>query len=207
MGKSRGKPIPTSKATLEPYRNLPPDLKERAAERRSRRDLLFPEHMCGTLSMVYKTLDPTTEAYAAIRHAAHVAEDAATLDWRDVRGWSQAYLSHLQEGGNTWLDYELFDRERTKLSWVKGKSRPETKVPCHAHNMDECTEKATHHSQGYAWMHVCAICFYGLELEDTHHISKRCGKKPAIRAAQDDTRNDFKRRNNNNQFNYRKDPP
>ena len=196
MGKSRGKPLPTSRATLEPYRNLPPELKSRAAERKSRRDLLFPEHMCGLLSMICETLDPTTEAYAAIRHTAHVAEDATTLHWREVRGWSQACLTHLQDGGATWLDYELFDRDRTKLSWVKGKAIPDTKVPCHAHNMELCAEKSAHHAEGYAFLHVCAICFYGLEREDTNHIAKRCNKKAAIRAAQDEARHDFKRRNN-----------
>ena len=206
MGKSRGKPLPVSALTLEPYRNLPPDLKRRAGDRKSRRDLLLPEYMCGFLTMVYKTLDPCTEAYAAIRHAAQVAEDASSLYWRDVRGWTQSCLAHLQDGGATWLDYDLFHRERTRLSWVIGKARGDIKLPCHEHNMNDCSEKDTHSAQGYQCLHVCALCFYGLDREDTNHVTKHCKKRPALKLIQDDHRNEFKRRNNNNnQFANRRD--
>ena len=188
MGRPKGKPLPTYAVSPEPYRRLPPDLKSNASERRSRRDLTFPEHMCGLLSMVLKHMDDTTEAYGAIEHAAQVAEDAASVGWPDVRTWSQACMAHIEDGAATWTERAAFDRARTKLSWVKGKSKHEIKVPCHDFNTTKCAERDTHHSEGRTWMHTCSICFYGMDDDDTSHTAKRCKAKSSLRSYRDDAR-------------------
>ena len=100
MGSTTGTRLSRSRATLEPYRNLPPDIKKRAGERRSRRDLSLPEHVCGLLFMALKAMDPGTDAYAAVEHTAQVAQDAATMQWPTVLAWSQACLSHLEGSAN-----------------------------------------------------------------------------------------------------------
>ena len=102
MGSHKGKRLHKSKATLEPYRNLPPDIRENARARRSRRDLTFAEHMCGMLYMVLGILDPSSELYGVIRHMAHVAEDATAMVWKGVRDWSQACLTTIQDGDADW---------------------------------------------------------------------------------------------------------
>ena len=111
LGTHHGNYLHTSRATLEPYRSLPPDLKRRAGERTSKKDLSLPEHVCGLLNMALKIMDPTTEEYAAIEPMAQVAQDATTMQWNIVRGWSQVCLAHL-EGGATWADSTLFKEER-----------------------------------------------------------------------------------------------
>ena len=95
MGRPKGKPLPTYAVSLEPYRRLPPDLKHNAADRRFRRDLTFPEHMCGFLNLILRSVDESTEVYDALEHAAQVAEDAASVGWSDVRAWSQACFAYI----------------------------------------------------------------------------------------------------------------
>ena len=114
IGSSTGKYLPRSRATLEPYRNLPPDLKRRAGERRSRKDLSLPEHLCGLLFMAAKSMDSSTDAHAAVQHAAQVAQDAVNIQWPTVRAWSQSCLAHVEEGGS-WHDVQMFKDERFRL--------------------------------------------------------------------------------------------
>ena len=196
MGRPKSKPLPRSGAALEPYRNLPPDIRKRASRRRSRRDLLFPEHMCGFLYTILKSVDTNSEIYTAIQHAAQVAEDAATLCWSDVREWSQTCLSRIDDGTSSWNDPRTFERDRTKLSWVRGRSKEDLKIPCHEHNTSKCSESSTHYSEGIAWLHTCAICFYGIDDDDTSHIARRCKGKAGVRSARDEGRRDNRWRNN-----------
>ena len=114
LGTHHGNYLHTSRATLESYRSLPPDIKRRAGERTSKKDLSLQEHVCGLLNMALKIMDPTTEEYAAIEHMAQVAQYASTMQWNIVRGWSKACLAHL-EGGATWADSTLFKEERIRL--------------------------------------------------------------------------------------------
>ena len=104
MGSSKGDYLPRSRATLKPYCNLKPDIKRRARERRSRRDLYIPEHMCGVLFMCLKAIDPLSEVYAAVQHAAQVAQDTMTIQWPTVRAWLQACFSHVENSGASWHD-------------------------------------------------------------------------------------------------------
>ena len=196
MGRPKGKPLPKYAVSLEPYRRLPPDLKKNAADRKSRRDLTFPEHMCGFLSMILKYVDEDTEVYGAVEHAAQVAEDAATVGWTDVRSWSQACLGHIEDGAATWTERAAFDRTRTKLSWVKRKSKHEIKVPCHEFNTTRCPEKETHYSEGKIWMHTCSICYYAMDDDDATHTAKRCKSKAGVRAYRDDARRENRWRHN-----------
>ena len=199
MGKPKGKKFPTHRLTLEPYKKLPPDLKRKAGDRRSRKDLLFPEHMCGLLSMILDTVDEGSELYGALEHATQVAEDAASLNWPDVREWSQACLSFVEGGKTTWADRSQFEKSRTRLSWVKGKSRDPTKIPCHDHNTSKCPEKETHNSEGKIWLHTCSICYYAIGDEDTTHISRRCKGKSSVKSYRDDARRDNNRWRQNQQ--------
>ena len=205
MGVAKGKYLHRSKASLEPYRNLPPDLKRRAGERRSRRDLSLPEHICGLLSMTLKVMDPDTEVYAAIQHAAQVTQDAVTMRWPTVRAWSQSCLAHLEEGAS-WRDSALFKEERFRLSWCKGKSQPDIMIPCPAFNTATCAERSKHSGEGRTWLHVCAVCYYGINDTVNVHTSHGCRKKPGLRMVNDEGRNDNRRRynNNNNQPNANK---
>ena len=196
MGRPKGRPLPRSGASLEPYRNLPPDLRKRASRRKSRRDLLFTEHMCGFLYTVLKSVDKSSEIYTAVQHAAQVAEDAATLPWPDVREWSQTCLAHIEDGSSSWADPHTFEKDRTKLSWVRGRSKEDLKVPCHEHNTTKCPEPSTHFSEGKAWLHTCAICFYGIDDDDTSHIARRCKGKAGIKSVRDEGRRDNRWRNN-----------
>ena len=115
IGLHRGKRLPRSSVVLATYRNLPPDIREKARARSSRRVLTYPEYMCGMLNMFMKTLEPATEMHAAIRHLAHVSQDAVTLMWPGVRQWSQACLTHIQDGDVEWTSESLFDKERAYL--------------------------------------------------------------------------------------------
>ena len=121
MGNPSGKRLPITGLALEPYKCLPPDLRKIARERRARRDLTFPEHVCGYLKMVTATMDNTTEAYAALHHLSQVAQDAAVLPWQAMREWSLACMVHIDDGGTSWHDVDLFTKERTRLSWMKGR--------------------------------------------------------------------------------------
>ena len=197
MGRPTGKRLPRSSATLEPYRNLPPDIKRPASERRSRRDLSLPEHMCGLLNMCLKVMDTTTEAYAAVEHAAQVAQDAVTIQWPTVRAWSQACLAHLEGGSITWADKATFKDERIRLSWCKGKSQPDIKIPCPGFNTDTCKEKHDHSGEGRLWVHQCAVCFHGLtEPRYINHPATNCRRKPGLKLMNEDGRYDNRRKNN-----------
>ena len=209
IGRPKGRPLSRSGLILATYRNLPPELRRRASKRRSRRDLLFPEHMCGFLNTVLKAIEPDTDIYTAVDHAAQVAEDASSLMWQDVREWSQTCLTHLQDRKYTWADRQLLERERTKLSWVKGRSRDDVKIPCHDHNTVGCSEKSTHYSEGKAFLHTCAVCFYAVGDEETSHIAKKCRGKAGVRSYRDDNRNTNRWRPNGNQQkkDQRKDQP
>ena len=80
MGDPTGERISTRRATLAPYKNLPPDLKMRAGERSSRTYLTLPEHICGLPNMATKDLPQGTEVHGSIEHAAQVAQDT---NWHD----------------------------------------------------------------------------------------------------------------------------
>ena len=205
MGRPSGKHLPKSKATLEPYRHLPPDIKKRARERRSRRDLSLPEHVCGLLLMAVRVMDPNSEAYAIIQHAAQVAQDATTMRWPTVRGWSQACLAHIETDPADWYSSALFKEERFRLSWCKGKSQPDTMIPCPAFNMATCTERGQHSGEGRTWLHLCAVCYYGMNDTLNSHTSQGCRRKPGLKLVTDDNRNDNRRRYNNQQNNNRRD--
>ena len=145
IGRPKGRPLPKSGLTLEPYRNLPPEIRKRASKRKSRRDLLFPEHMCGFLNTILKSVDQDSELFSAVEHAAQVAEDASTLCWIDVREWSQACLAHVEQGAS-WLDRPLFEKDRTKISWVQGRSRDTTTTPLSVPSRNLTTQRV---SNGY----------------------------------------------------------
>ena len=165
--------------------------------------MTFPEYMCGMLYMIAKCTPKDTEVRAAITHAAQVAEDAAGYTWSAVREWSQSCLSHIEQGSEKWVaESDIFTRDRTRLSWLKGKPIREVKVPCHAHNTDKCPERSTHHSEGKTWVHACAVCVYGLGDDPaaqnaTSHTCRTCRRKPSLRYNNDDNRGDFRRRPNN----------
>ena len=206
MGVPTGEYLHKSRATLEPYRNLPPDIKTRAGERRSRKELSLPEHMCGLLFMALKVIDPASELYGLIEHSAQVAQDSVTMQWPTVRAWSQACLSHIQDSGAGWRDAALFKDERFRLSWCKGKSQPDTIIPCPAFNTATCPERTQHSGEGRTWMHLCAVCYYGLNDLSNSHTSHGCRKKPGLKLMNDDNRPDGRRRyNNSNNNNNRRD--
>ena len=214
MGKAKGEPLPVKGLPLEPYYNLPPDLRSKARARRSRRDMTFPEYMCGMLSMIAKCAPPDSQVQAAITHAAQVAQDAAGYTWAAVREWSQTALTHVEDGKDDWVDQTgLIARERTRLSWIKGKPPQEVKIPCHAHNTDKCNERATHYSEGKTWVHGCAVCVYAgaddsVSTNAANHTVRTCRRKSNIKYAYDDGRADQKRRPNYTQQkrDYRQEP-
>ena len=205
MGAPTGDYLHKSRATLEPYRNLPPDIKTRAGERRSRKDLSLPEHLCGLLLMATKVIDPTSELHGLVEHAAQVAQDAVTIQWPTVRAWSQACLAHIQDDGAGWRDAALFKDERMRLSWCKGKSQPDIPIPCPAFNTATCPERQQHSSEGRNWLHLCAVCYYGLNDTINSHTAHGCRKKPGLKLITDEGRGDNRRRFNNN--NRREDKP
>ena len=195
MGSPTGRPLPTRRATLEPYKRLPPDLKKKADQRRSRRDLTLPEHVCGYLFMVMKSVDPASEIYTALEHIAQVAHDAATIQWHVVRSWSQACLAHLEDKTATWQDTSIFDRERMGLCWCKGRSLPDVVIPCPHYNTQKCDDPASHSAEGRTWLHQCAVCYYGIsERHQTSHGAQGCRKKPGLKLISDDGRPDNRRR-------------
>ena len=199
MGTSQGNHLHLSRATLEPYRNLPPDIRRRAGERRSRRDLSLPEHLCGILLMALKAMDPHSEVYGAIEHAAQVAQDATTIQWPTVRTWSQACLAHLEGSGASWHDAHIFKDERMRLCWCKGKSQPDVMIPCPQFNTDICSEKRNHSSEGRTWLHTCGVCYYGINDTKNDHTSQRCRKKPGLKLVSEEGRHE---NNNRRRFNY-----
>ena len=207
MGKPKGRRIPKSRLTLEPYRNLPHDLRKIAGARKSRRDLTMPEHMCGLLFTIAKGLDPDSEAHAAVTHAAQVAQDAATLTWPAVRGWSQACLAHIQEGDCTWKAPEMFLNERTRLSWINGKGKQQIKLPCIAYNTDRCAEANYHVTEGYTWVHACSCCHNGLPDANNSHAIKHCRRKHGLKLISEDGRPDNRRRYQNNNNQNKRDKP
>ena len=178
IGSFKGKRLPVSALTLEPYRSLPPDLRKKAKERRSRRELSFPEHMCGLLKMIMSVMDPVTEAHAALSHAVHVAQDAATLPWPAVRDWTLACMGHIENGDASWHDAALFTNERTRLSWIKGRQmEADRHYPCPLYNKGACEHKLTHASEGTTWKHVCALCLYITGHEKTTHGAGTCRQR------------------------------
>ena len=186
MGTSSGKRISTRHLTLQPYKHLPPDLKHTAGERRSRRDLTLPEHVCGLLNFALEAIPTGTDLHSLISHAAQVSQDAATLPWPAVRGWSQAALSHVQEGRAEWADSEFLRSERTRLSWIKGRQMESLcRTPCPDFNTTKCTEKDTHASEGRTWLHVCAACLYITGEERPTHGAKACWSKGGSRQNDD----------------------
>ena len=158
--------------------------------------------------MVAKAIPKETEVHAAVKHAAQVAQDAAGYSWPAVREWSQSCLALIEDGSHKWEnDSEQFARDRTQLSWIKGKPAHEVKVPCHAHNADKCNERATHYSEGKTWVHGCAVCVYGLNDDAAaqsalNHTARTCRRKGGLRQFQDDQRGDRRR---NNQLGGRRD--
>ena len=206
IGKPKGRRMPRSEYTLQPYNNLPHDLKKAARARKSRRDLTLAEYMCGFLFTIAKSVEPGTEIYGAITHAAQIAQDAATLLWPAVREWSQACLAHLQEKHCSWLEEDLFRHERTRLSWIQGKGKQDLKLPCPAFNTDRCPESATHVTDGFTWIHACSVCHHGAPDLSNNHTSKQCRRKPNLRHSTDDYRHDAGRRRHFNQY-QKKDKP
>ena len=186
IGSHTGKRLPRSRATIEPYNNLPPDIREKARARSSRRALTYPEHMCGMLQMIMKTVDNKTETYSALRHLAHISQDAVTLMWPGVREWTQACLTHIQDGDVTWTDHKLFDEERTRISWIRGKPKQEIRIPCHEFNADKCEHKTHHTAEAITHRHVCAVCMYGTGVEKSSHNAKTCWKKTGLKTIPDE---------------------
>ena len=197
MGQPKGKHISRSGATLQPYRNLPPDIKRRASDRRSRRDLTMPEHMCGLLGIALKAMDSKTEAYAVVEHASQVAQDATTIQWPTVRAWSQSCLAHIEEGTIQWGEKGIIKDERMRLCWCRGKSQPDTIIPCPEFNTGNCPEKNDHSGEGRTWAHQCGVCFYGFtDPRYINHTASGCRKKAGLKLVTDDGRQDNRRRNN-----------
>ena len=198
LGNHTGKRLPITGLTLEPYRSLPPDLRKNARERRSRRELTFPEHMCGLIKMISKALDPASEAHAALMHAAQVAQDAATLPWPAVREWTQACMAHIEDRQATWHDSVTFATERTSLSWIRGRQmEAERRYTCPLYNRGKCDHKNTHASEGTTWVHACALCFYMTGHEKTTHGAGTCRQKNQARTY-DDHRQDNRPRGHQN---------
>ena len=192
MGTHAGKRLPITGLTLEPYRSLPPDLRKKARERRSRRDLTFPEHMCGFLRMISSSLDPASEAHAALNHAASVAQDAATLPWQAVREWTQACMATIEDRDATWHDVGLFTNERTRLSWIRGRQlEVDQHYPCPSYNKGKCDHKSTHAAEGNTWKHICAICLHATGQEKTTHGASTCRQRNQSRQ-NDDYRPDYR---------------
>ena len=198
IGKPTGKRISTRDLVLQPYRHLPPDLKKKAGDRRSRRDLTFPEHVCGVLNVVAESMEQGTDAHALVVHTAQVAQDAATLPWCAVREWTQASMAHLTGGAVKWGDTDLIASERTRLSWIKGRQMEQLqRAPCPEHNTTKCTERDTHAQDGRTWLHVCATCFYATNDERANHTAKNCWVKGNARHGEDN-KGDHKGKYHNN---------
>ena len=178
MGTHKGKRLPVTGLTLKPYRCLPPDLRNIARDRRSRRDLTFPEHMCGLIKMISTALDPASEAYAALQHAADVAQDAASLPWPAVRQWTHSCMAYIEDRKASWYDTGLFTNDRTRLSWIAGRQMAATRrYPCPQFNMGKCDDKATHSAEGTTWTHVCALCLHITGQEKSTHGASTCRLK------------------------------
>ena len=203
MGNPKGKKLPTRELSLEPYRCLPPDLRKKAKERRSRRDLTFPEHICGFIKMVAATLDPAGQAHAALQHAANVAQDAASLPWEAVREWTQACMANIEDGNATWHDVELCTNDRTRLSWIKGKQlEVDRHYPCPKFNRGTCDHRITHSAEGNTWTHECASCLHITGEHKMTHNASNCRQKYPARQY-DDRAGD----RNKNQPKGRRDKP
>ena len=202
MGKAKGEPLPIKGLSLEPYYCLPPDLRVKARSRRSRRDLTLPEYMCGLLNLIVKSTPKDLDTYAVLEHAAQVAQDAAGYTWPAVREWSQTCMAHIEDDKRKWANYEdFFAKERTRLSWMKGKPAQEIKVPCHDHNADKCNERATHYSEGKTWVHGCGVCVYAstdeaMATSACTHTVRNCRRKSSLKYTHDDARGDPRRRTN-----------
>ena len=192
MGNPSGKRLPITGLTLEPYRCLPPDMRKKAKERRSRRDLSFPEHVCGYLRMVAATMDPSSEAYAALHHASQVAQDAAVLPWPAVREWTQSWMANIEERQATWHDAELFTNDRTRLSWFKGRQMEvDRRYPCPTFNKGKCEERVTHAAEGTTWIHACALCLHMTGIEKQSHGASTCRMRHSSRHT-DDYRSEYR---------------
>ena len=152
--------------------------------------------------MIAKSAPPDSDLEIAINHAAQVAQDAAGYTWSAVREWSQSCMSHISEDKDGWrVSPDLLARERTRISWLKGKPPQEVKVPCHDHNTGKCNERATHHSEGRTWVHGCAVCIYGgnddsVSQSASTHVVRTCRRKGSLKYQQDDSRGDFRRKTN-----------
>ena len=74
MGHPSGTNIdfPTPKKTC-----LPPDMRKRI--KKEKRDLTFPEYICGYSRMMAMEVSPDTVLYQKILHMSQLAEDTATL--------------------------------------------------------------------------------------------------------------------------------
>ena len=120
MGHSTGRVLDILTPAVRPHDALPPDMKRRVKERtgkKNRKDLTFPEYVCGYSRMLLTEMDPHTDLYAMIEHMSQVAQDAAVAPWPAVRLWTTTCLEYLDEDQATWRDTGLFKDDRNRLVW------------------------------------------------------------------------------------------
>ena len=98
----RGHPSGTNINLPTPKTCLPPDMRKRI--KKEKRDLTFPEYICGYSRMLAMEVSPDTVLYRKILHMSQLAEDTATLGFAGPRLWSQTCMDHVMEGDVTWKD-------------------------------------------------------------------------------------------------------
>ena len=151
-----GHPSGTNINLPTPKTCVPPDMRKRI--KKEKRDLTFPEYICGYSRMLAMEVSPDTVLYQQILHMSQLAEDTATLGFAGPRLWSQTCMGHVMEGDVTWRDTNFIASERMRLSWLHPSDR-ETgqRLPCPNFNSGACQHNASHEGS-VCLLHCCGVC-------------------------------------------------
>ena len=149
--------------------------------KKNRRDLTFPEYVCGYTRMLLTEIDPMTDLYGMINHLAQTAQDAVATPWPAVRIWTTTCLDYIQDGHATWSESALFSDERNRIAWSYARADVLTPVLCPAFNNDTCKLTPPHFVGEMRFIHTCAICYYAApvsnRVEATTHCAKNCNRR------------------------------
>ena len=184
MGRSTGRQEDFLPPLIRPHDALPPDMKRQVRDRttkKNRKDLTFPEFVCGYSRMLLSELDPHSDLYSMIAHLSHVAQDTIVAPWPAVRSWSNTCLDYVQEDNATWSDTALFAEERNRLVWSQARLGNTKSIPCPNYNDDTCKAGPIHTEGEFRLLHTCAVCYYATptcyRVDTTTHNAKNCTRK------------------------------
>ena len=154
-----GHPSGTNINLPTPKTCLPPDMRKRIEK--EKRDLTFPEYICGYSRMLVMEVSPDTVLYQKILHMSQLAEDTATLGFAGPRLWSQTCMDHVMEGDVTWRDTNFIASERMRLSWLHPCDRETGQcLPCPNFNSGACQHNASHEEGSVCLVHCCGVCMH-----------------------------------------------